>query len=698
MCDPFFFPPRPGRTTAMPQSLRRHWPVVGLVALLWLTWIAYHPGLSGGFLFDDFVNLDALGNSGPVDNWRTFWRYLTSGTADPFGRPISLLSFLIDGHDWPTAPWPFLRTNVLLHLCNGVLLFALLRRLGRTLDGNDRNVDAAALLAAGLWLLHPLFVSTTLYIVQREAMLPATFTLLGLLAYASGRARYLQTGGRSGLLLLTGGIVIGTGLAMLCKANGLLLPLLAWALEATVYANAPNNPLDARAETRLRWCKRIVLILPSLIAVAYIAHYLTMLDTMPEKRHWTIGQRLLTEPRVLLDYLKLLFVPRSISTGLYNDDYVASLGLLRPFATLPALLLVIGLIVAGFSLRRRAPALSAALLFFFAGHVLESTAVPLELYFEHRNYLPALLLFWPIARGLCALKVPRAPRLAIAFALLAVFAITTHQRAELWGQPDILARLWVKQNPDSSRAQATAAIADIAAGRPQQALQRLQPLRKRHPHDLQIAFNAVDAACASGGLRAGDIPALTEAVRHADSGLQLISPWSGNAVEAIGAGQCPGLMLSDIDNLIDAALQNPALDQRTRDEDIEPVLAQIAMHRQQPDLALLHFDRALAAFVRPDVAARQASALASGGYYRQALAHLDNYERLKPQTRSPAPGMPQLHAKVLQWQDYWPNEMAILRAKLHAEIDAPERTSDTQRARITTSPESDSAAPAPLPL
>jgi len=50
----------------------------------------------------------------------------------------------------------------------------------------------------------------------------------------------------------------------------------------------------------------------------------------------------------------------------------------------------------------------------FALDVLESTAVPLELYFEHRNYLPALLLFWPIARGLCALKVPRAPRLAIA--------------------------------------------------------------------------------------------------------------------------------------------------------------------------------------------------------------------------------------------------------------------------------------------
>jgi hypothetical protein len=32
--------------------------------------------------------------------------------------------------------------------------------------------------------------------------------------------------------------------------------------------------------------------------------------------------------------------------------------------------------------------------------------------------------------------------------------------------------------------------------------------------------------------------------------------------------------------------------------------------------------------------------------------------------------MPQLHAKVLQWQGYWPREMAALRQKLEAEISA----------------------------
>jgi hypothetical protein len=82
------------------QGLHRHRHLLGLFALLGLTWLAYHPGLSGGFLFDDYNNLDALGNNGPVASWPVFWRYLTSGTADPLGRPLSLLSFLIDARDW----------------------------------------------------------------------------------------------------------------------------------------------------------------------------------------------------------------------------------------------------------------------------------------------------------------------------------------------------------------------------------------------------------------------------------------------------------------------------------------------------------------------------------------------------------------------------------------------------------------------
>src|SRR3546814_20068069 len=80
-----------------------------------------------------------------------------------------------------------------------------------------------------------------------------------------------------------------------------------------------------------------------------------------------------------------------------NDHIPASTSLWSPATTLPAILVVFGLIVGAWLLRRRRPALAAAVLFYFVGQSLESSTVALELYFEHRNYLPAMLMFWPLA-------------------------------------------------------------------------------------------------------------------------------------------------------------------------------------------------------------------------------------------------------------------------------------------------------------
>ncbi|HEX5960383.1 MAG TPA: hypothetical protein VFY97_03950, partial [Rhodanobacteraceae bacterium] len=107
--------------------------IAALVAILALTWWAYHPGLFGAFLFDDLGSLPKLGATGPVDNWAAFWRYITSGHADPTGRPLALLTFLIDGNNWPTEPYPFKVTNVILHLINGALLAWVLWKLGQAL-------------------------------------------------------------------------------------------------------------------------------------------------------------------------------------------------------------------------------------------------------------------------------------------------------------------------------------------------------------------------------------------------------------------------------------------------------------------------------------------------------------------------------------------------------------------------------------
>jgi tetratricopeptide (TPR) repeat protein len=623
--------------------------------------------LSGGFLVDDFINLDALGSSGAIDNWPAFWRYITSGTADPVGRPLALLSFLIDARDWPADPASFLRTNLLLHLLNGTLLFSLLRQLGRALNTADTRNEAAALLAAGMWLVHPLFVSTTLYAVQREAILPTTFVLLGLLAYAHGRMRFASTEGSSGTAWLVSGICLGTLLAVLSKANGLLLPLLAGVVEVTVFRQGTYLLATSHANKRLRRLLWLLLVLPSMLIFAYVAHFGILLNA-DVGRPWTIAQRLLTEPRILLDYLNLLVVPRSVSTGLYNDSYMVSLGLWQPLSTVPALLLVSGLGILGFRIRRIAPSLSAALLFFLAGHLLESTIIPLELYFEHRNYLPALLLFWPVARGICAWKIAKPMRVAIAAGTLALLVVTTHQRAQLWGQPERLASLWLYKNPESSRALSTVAIQLVNSGKPQQALELLGPKWRQRPDDLQIAVNYANAACAWRGLQDNEVQALGRALRLSHDRQEVAFQWLNDAIKMAGDGNCVGLNLDNVEWLVLELQKNATYRDNSREQNLHSLLAQIALWRRQPDRALDHFDSALLANVGPDVALRQAALLGSNGYYQQALAHLNTYERVKNRAAATGPGMPWLHAKVMEWQNYWPLEIALLQQRLRTEI------------------------------
>jgi len=651
--------------------IRKHWPWFGLIGLLVLGFAAYAPGLSGGFLFDDFVNLDALGATGPVDDWPTFWRYITSGAADPSGRPLALLSFLVDARDWPADPASFLRTNLLLHLLNGCLLFGLLRQLGRALQTEPRQRDAAALLGAGLWLLHPLLVSTTLYIVQREAMLPTTFSLLGLLIYGIGRLRFQDSLGEHGTGTMVMGIVGGTGLALLCKGNGILVPLLAWVLESTILGRSDQVALPAQSARRLRMLVSFLLVAPSCLIFAYLALKLPMLNLPLGTRPWTIGQRLLTESRVLVDYLQLLFVPRSVSSGLYNDGYAVSTSLWHPASTALAMTFLIGLLGCAFKLRRTCPRVSAALLFFFAGHLLESTVVPLELYFEHRNYLPALLLFWPLADALFARRVPRLVQVAAALALLGLVTVTTYQRSVLWGQPEKLAALWARQNPESARAQATAAMALTNRGGFQQAAEHLLPLWLRRPGDVQLAFNYIDAACRWHGISDADKTRLAGTLRTSRDGDLLIHQWLGRTIEVAASGSCPGLDLPDVERWIAAGALNPRISPpSTRDQTIEPLLGQMAVQQGNPSLAVEHFNRALAAFAAPDLAARNVAYLARAGYYLEAQAHLDFYERLGRKQFRPGAGMPWLHQKVLEKQGYWPNEIKILRAKLAESIAA----------------------------
>jgi protein O-mannosyl-transferase len=682
-------------------------PLLGL--LLVITWLAYAPGLAGGFLFDDFANLPSLGATGPIDHWPIFWRYISDGHADPIGRPLAQLSFLLDARDWPANPFSFKRTNLLLHLLNGVLLTYLLRQLGRARIHSDTigtrkpdswsnellRVDQAALLGAAFWLLHPLFVSTTLYVVQREAMLPATFTLLGLLLWMHGRNALRDDHAARGVIWITLGLGGCTTLALLSKANGILLPALALVIEYVWLRSdrIATNPhakevlVAAPAHSRgYRWVMCLLAWIPTILVVCYLLQqgWSGMTRGIPSIRPWTLGQRLLTEPRVLVNYLELLWLPRSFTPGLFNDQIQVSTSLLSPPTTSLALLTILGLIIGAWLARRRWPALTLAIWFYFVGQSLESSTVPLELYFEHRNYLPALLMFWPLALWLCNAYPNRRElpgdastihmarrttshgvRAALAALILLGLGLMTHACADLWGDTNDQALLWAKLNPDSPRAQAYAAEVEMASDHASQAIIRLTPLLTKYPDQVQLALNLFGAECQLGHVDQTTINAAVVAIRTTRDPGTLLTSWFVRVIDESTNPPCPQLTYDTIATLLNAALTNPYLAPIAgRQQDIYYLKGRLALKQGDAETALNDFNHALDLQIRAPAALEQAALLGASGYPQLGLAHLNHYEAEQSREATPDFGMPRVHAWILRREQYWPHELAHLRATL----------------------------------
>lgn len=410
----------------------------------------YWAGLSGPFLFDDEANL------APLQRWladETPLREVVFGNhSGPAGRSISMASFAATTALWGYNPWSFKLGSLIVHLGTGVLAFLLYRAIAAR-DPALRSLRWAPLVLMAVWLWHPMQVSTVLYSVQRMAMLSSFFMLAALLVYWHGRLALEADLNRLGLLLLFGLFPLLTVAAILSKENGILAPLLCSVLEWVYFRPARGRRRPAGA----RWFLVLGTAMP--IALALIGFALRPARILGgyENREFSLTERLLTESRVLFDYVGNLLLPWGPSLSLYRDDYVVSTGLLSPATTLFSIAGWLAVVVLAIRLRRAIPAFSAGVGLFLVGHLLESTVIPLLLYFEHRNYLPAFGLFLATAGLLTHFTRLAAPRMnapkrvfGIATALLCLtLAVATHARVRVWQDHPTLLASSLASHPDS---------------------------------------------------------------------------------------------------------------------------------------------------------------------------------------------------------------------------------------------------------
>lgn len=349
------------------------------IALVILT---YYIGLNGAFFFDDGPSiLLAPGVQLESLSWEQIREAWQSGGSGPTGRPIAQFTFALNYFFSGFNPLAFKATNLSIHIACGALVWAVTQR---TISATQsRAVPAQAQWVSGavtlVWLLHPIQLLPVLHVVQRMTSLSALFLLFAFFLHIVGRDR----GGRVGAIWLLLAWSVMWPLSCLSKETGILLPgfVLAWEL---IIRRTKVGHLDTFA--------RVMLTLAVLVAVAvggYLlsasAHWLWAGYSM---RPFSMAERLLTEGRVLWLYLGLIVFPRLSSFALYHDDIALSTGWFTPWTTLPAVAGLVLLLGAACLLRRRAPLVSFGIVWFFIGHSMESTVLPLEIAHEHRNYLP----------------------------------------------------------------------------------------------------------------------------------------------------------------------------------------------------------------------------------------------------------------------------------------------------------------------
>ena len=434
-------------------------------------------------------NFDGFGLSPALNTSLAHMEYTMPTPVQAQAIPLALATFLPQAAMWNESAAPFIRVNIAIHLLNALLACLFFLQLTRARQVECPNDRLIAIGAMALWLFLPMLASSSLMIVQRMTTLAATFMLLGLNGYLYARARS-DANSTAALAGMTVALLLGTLLGMMSKENAALLPSLVLVLEATLL----RSPANIEAGKWRTW-RFFFLALPSLLIALFLLSKLPYSDDTVLRRGMTGWQRLITEAQILWEYLLNAFVARPARYGPFHDGYPLTRTILDPVA-LVALTSWLLVIAGAVRWRRKYPLAAFSVLWFVAGHLLESTTVPLELYFEHRNYVPLLGPAFALSYFLLSItgQYRNVARLGVSAYLLVNIAIL-FSVTSLWGKPLEAASYWKSNSPHSVRAAAHLAARQMTEIGGPVGIVTLQEFVAQHPEHAYLRIHELTVSC-----------------------------------------------------------------------------------------------------------------------------------------------------------------------------------------------------------
>jgi protein O-mannosyl-transferase len=424
--------------------------VFGVIAALAL--IVYCNCFSAPFMLDDFGNIkNNYSIRNPLDIL-SMWKFYSN-------RVIVYITFAIDYKIHDNGVEGYRVVNILIHMTNGFLVFLIfyyilgLGCLKEKLLIKYRNI--ISILAALIFVCHPIQVNSVTYIVQRTASLASMFYLLAVLFFLKFRIfdkkRYFLL------------VMLFTVMAMLTKENTFTIPFLLLIIELMFFLK------DGKTSWKKRLLFLFIIFLTTPIApgiLLFLKGYSQSDPNVAFKASTSMDRMtyFYTELNVIILYIKLLFVPDRQNFD-YSNDFPKSEHIWQNYSYVSfSVLLILG-IIALLNVRKN-KLLSFGIIWFFIGLSVESSFLSIkDVYFEHRLYFPLVGFIMSLVgisfiefkkyRRLYLFKKPFLFFMILSITMIISYSILTLKRNYIYSDN---IRLWtdvIKKAPNSDRGHAT---------------------------------------------------------------------------------------------------------------------------------------------------------------------------------------------------------------------------------------------------
>jgi protein O-mannosyl-transferase len=465
---------------------KRTFEILMLSCLAGLVFLIYSNSLESPFIYDDLSNIQDNPNIRLTKI--TLEDIKRAGFEGRFSnRPIALISFALNYYFHRYEVTGYHLINILIHIITGLLLYIFVKTTLNLPSFPSRYKTSRWIpfITVLIWLVHPLNTQSVTYIVQRMNSMAAMFYILSFLLYVKGR---LAEGKMKKQLLFSACILAGA-LSLGSKEIAATLPFFIFLYEWYF--------LQGLSRT---WLKRhishiaAVLILVIIGVFIYLgAHPLEKILAGYEGYDFTLGQRLLTEFRVVIFYLSLLLFPHPSRLNL-DHDFSISHSLTDPITTLFSIGAIVGLI--GFSIwaAKKDRLFSFGILWFLGNLLIESSVLPLEIIYEHRTYLPSMFLFLMAVLLAYRFRLPKNLGIVVSCAVVISFSVWTYERNETWRDEVTFWRDSVKKSPNKARPNLSLGFALQGRGKIDEAIKyyiealRIKPDYAKGHNNLGVAL------------------------------------------------------------------------------------------------------------------------------------------------------------------------------------------------------------------